>query len=490
MLISFSVENFRSFRDRVVLRMDASADSELIDVVRKDLPGLPATFRGMLTVASIHGANASGKSNLVKAIRLLDSLVYMAMRFPDGLIPDDYPVHLSPTRLIDSFRLDAQSTQAPTKLEILFLLNGTRWAYGLVLDSTKIHSEWLDYWPEGRRVEVFARGLAVDDKKEVFLLDRIETEEVPATGRHAGTNRPSPKADPQQWHKGLAESATPQQECWTWGNEFEKGVSEGQALAGRTRPEVPFLSVAASWNHPQASQVVLWFGRLNVIDAMAQSVRPWENVSRACEADKNVHKWIEAWMRAADLGIAAIEIEKTDERVDSLAGVGTGSRQRFQPKVIHLAADGRPVAFDMQQESHGTNRLFAMALTLYRTLQSGGVYVVDELHTGLHPLLLRALVKIFQSPERNPLNAQLIFTTHDVSVLDNSLLRRDQIHIVEKTASGASDLYSLSECDDKPRKDSPLIKYYLSGHLGGVPDLDLDAAFPLQDSPIEASGTG
>ncbi len=124
--------------------------------------------------------------------------------------------------------------------------------------------------------------------------------------------------------------------------------------------------------------------------------------------------------------------------------------------------------------------MFGLAHTLYQTLQHGGILIADELHAGLHPLLLRALVKIFQSPKRNPHHAQLIFTTHDVSVLDNSLLRRDQIHIIEKNEAGASMLYSLSDFDEKPRKDSPLIKYYLSGNLGGVPDLNLDLAFPLK----------
>ncbi len=476
MLISFSVENFRSFRDRIELRMDASADTELPDVVRNDILGVPPAFHGMLPVASIHGANASGKSNLVKAVRLLDSLVDMAMRFPDGRIPDGYPAIYSPARVVDSFRLDEQASKAPTSIEVVFVLDGIRWAYGVSLDAIKIHSEWLSYWPNGRQVDLFARGLAVGAGEKAWLLERTEADEQKPTTRH-GHARTAPKADQQQWREGAVCDAAAQQECWMWGNAFEKGIPEGQALAGRTRPEVPFLSVAASWNHPQASHVLEWFQRFVVLDATQNQFRSAENVARQCDADHDVHEWIERWIRAADLGISSIEIEKTDEPVESASGVTTQSR--FQPKAVHQTADGRRIAFDMQQESHGTNRLFALALTLYRVLQTGGVLVVDELHAGLHPLLLRALVKIFQCPKRNPNTAQLIFTTHDVSVLDNSLLRRDQIHIVEKSRDGISELFSLSQCDDKPRKNSPLIKYYLSGHLGGVPDLDIDAAFPL-----------
>lgn len=480
MLISFSVENFRSFRDRVELRMDASADSELPEVVRHNVPGVPATFRGMLPVVSIHGANASGKSNLIKGMRLLDSLVYMAHRFPDSVFPDSVN---NPSRQINAFQLD-DSASYPTTLEIVFTVSGTRWAYLLKCDGQRVHAESLSYWPDKKQVELFSRGSAVDQSKVVCQLDRVESEE---TGRKSPLLRPhrtAPKADPQRWHMGTAASATADQECWSWGTSFEGGETEGKALAGRTRPEVPFLSVAASWNQPQASHVLQWFMQFVVIDATQTIFRQSESVSRACDADPRFHKWLESWMRTADLGISGISIEKSNESIEGgtgTGGSGSASVQRFSPKMIHTAADGGQIQFDLQQESHGTNRLFVLALSLYRTLKAGGVLIVDELHAGLHPLLLRAIIRIFQSPQKNPKNAQLIFTTHDVSLLDNTLLRRDQIHIVEKAVSGTSDLYSLSDYAEKPRKDSPLIKYYLSGYLGGVPEPDIDALFPLPD---------
>jgi AAA15 family ATPase/GTPase len=481
MLISLKIENFRSFRDPVILRMDATTVKELQEVVRTGLPGVPEKFHGMLTVASIHGANASGKSNLIKAAKLLDSLVEMAIRFPDGRVPDEYPFQAA-INTVDPFRLDENSSGSPTVLEITFLLNEIRWAYSLTFDSTRIYSESLIYWPRGRPVMLFTRGKAVAQGGKAWLMERDETTEIKSPIRRPGKS-PTPKAEPQRWKFDLVSSATPQQECWSWGEEFELGESEGQALAGRTRNDVAFLSVAASWNHPQSAQVIKWFSRFIVQDATQPNrLISIEGVTRACNSDDAVRMWVERWMRAADLGISAIEIEKTEERVESAAGTGFASRQRFQTKAVHQTIQGGKISFDMHNESHGTYRLFSLALTLYRVLTSGGVLLVDELHTALHPLLLRALIKIFQSPERNPLNAQLIFTTHDVSVLDNSLLRRDQIHIVEKSRDGISELYSVAESDYKPRKASPLIKYYLSGHLGGVPDLDLDVAFPMPNA--------
>lgn len=457
MLISLAVTNFKSLRDRTELRMDCSADSDLQHVVRHGIPGT-SDYRGMLTVASIHGANASGKSNIIKAAGVLDDIVGVALRFPEGRIPEDFPPIYHPSRGLDPFRLNATSAKSPTELEVAFVADGIKWIYGLSIDVKKVYSERLCYCPNGSRVvELFNRGASVDPSRAASLLDRTETN--------------------QTWTDARSGDANSQQECWYWGPEFEKGQSEGRALAGRTRADVPFLSVAASWNHPQASQVINWFRRFRVMDATEGQIRTLEFASRACKSDSVLRQWTEQWMRAADFGISSIQVDEL-ERPPS----GSGQqpyRARFESKAVHSDEDGRPVLFDMELESHGTSRLFSMAPMLYAKLRSGGVLLIDELHSGLHPLLLRALVKIFQCPERNPHSAQLIFTTHDISVLDNSLLRRDQIHIVEKNKNGASEIYSLSDYDDKPRKNAPLVKHYLSGYFGGVPDLDIDRLFPL-----------
>lgn len=482
MLLSFSVENFRSFRDRVELRMDASTDTELKEVVRHGIAGVPDSFHGILPVVSIHGANASGKSNFVKAAEFLDLLVDWTESVRIGMGRDVETV--PPLSSASSFRLDEIKSCSPTSLEVVFILENVRWAYGLVVDNSRIHGEWLYYWPRGKRTELFARGCAVSPNRSAWIFDRIVQRfgRVRRNPSQSDANEATAvqAAESSRWTQETVEESTEFREAWTWGPDFEKGISEGQALAGRTRTDVPFLSVAATWNHPQAAQVLRWFSRLSVIDAtLAQTLALEQGICRACEEDAALLEWVQNWLKAADLGISSIEIEKVDIPTDG--GGREHVRQRYQPKAIHKTTGGGKVAFDMRQESHGTNRIFGLAHTFYQTLQHGGVLIADELHAGLHPLLLRALVKIFQSPKRNPHHAQLIFTTHDVSVLDNSLLRRDQIHIVEKNQAGASSLYSLSDFDEKPRKDSPLIKYYLSGNLGGVPDLNLDLAFPLKD---------
>lgn len=480
MLISFSVENFRSFRDKVELRMDATADTDLPHVVRQ-VEGLPKDSYGLLPVVSIHGANASGKSNLFKAMRMLKSILYATTPIAFIGTPEN---PFSPLRALDPFRLNEEGLSRPVQFDVVFLIDGVRWAYGLHADGQKIHAEWLLCWPNGRQKEVFLRGNAINKDRKAWLLSRSEdpeiTQDSPGVFRVSPSIQPHlpPEVDPKHWQEGLAGDAQPDQEAWIWGDEFSAGESEGRSLAGRTLPQVAFLTVAASWNNPQAKRILGWFARLWTLDA-ADGARPIEMVARACHENKDLRAWTEQWMRAADLGISSITVDKKDlQRPDPDGGTTSWTQHRAQ--AVHRTDSGKEVVFDLQQqESHGTNRLFAMSRMLYSLFQNGGVLVADELHAGLHPLLLRALVKMFQDPKRNPHHAQLIFTTHDVSVLDNSLLRRDQMSIVEKDRTGTSTLYSLSDFqgDEKPRKDSPLLKYYLSGRLGGTPDLDLDELF-------------
>jgi hypothetical protein len=125
--------------------------------------------------------------------------------------------------------------------------------------------------------------------------------------------------------------------------------------------------------------------------------------------------------------------------------------------------------FDFQDESEGTQKLFALAGPIFEILKHGQVLIVDELDRSLHALLVRQLIEMFQNPDLNQKGAQLIFTTHDTSLLDGGLLRRDQIWFVEKDDAQASRLYPLS--DFSPRKGEALERGYLAGRYGAVPIL-------------------
>jgi uncharacterized protein len=135
----------------------------------------------------------------------------------------------------------------------------------------------------------------------------------------------------------------------------------------------------------------------------------------------------------------------------------------------HPLREGNEVRFPVKEESYGTQRFFALSCPLLEALENGRTLFVDELDASLHPLLLRHLIELFHNPQTNPKGAQLIFNTHDTTLLDGSLFRRDQIWFMEKDREGCSHLYSL--LDFSPRQGEALAKGYLIGRYGAIPFL-------------------
>lgn len=169
-------------------------------------------------------------------------------------------------------------------------------------------------------------------------------------------------------------------------------------------------------------------------------------------------------LRAADVGIA-------DFRVSNPRGNKSGADQRR----IELRHDvGEDDAWlPLEQESAGTRALFRLGPAVIRALASGTPLVVDELESSLHPLIALEVVRLFNDPDANPHDAQLLFTTHDTNLLGTILgaqpLRRDQIWLTEKDPKGGTNLYPLT--DFKPRKLENLERGYLQGRYGAIPIL-------------------
>ena len=173
-------------------------------------------------------------------------------------------------------------------------------------------------------------------------------------------------------------------------------------------------------------------------------------------------------MRAADVGI--FDMKKVEVEV----GREPEGRKFTQQRVLfrHDVED-EDSWLDLDEESEGTKTLFRMAPSIFQSLNSGGLMVVDELEASLHPLLGLAIIGLFNSPKTNPCHAQILFTTHDTNLLGNTLgdppLRRDQIWFTEKDKDGATRLYPLT--DYKPRKSESLERGYLQGRYGAIPYL-------------------
>jgi AAA15 family ATPase/GTPase len=413
MLIEFSVTNFRSIKDTQVLSMVASSSKERWEA-NTFAPNSPSTPR-LLHSAMVLGPNASGKSNLVKALYSVANLVeHSASGKQRGDRLDLQP-----------FRLAAKAAQAPSEFEIVFEQSSVRYQYGFSATAEGIREEWLIAFPEGRSQRWFAR--TVDPASE--------------------------KTD------------------WYFGPAF-KGPKK--TLSEATRPNALFLSTAVQLNNQQLQPVFDWFvDRLRAVPAGRDFPMQFDSYTATrCRKEGDRARVLE-FLKAADLGIEGLSVEVakwTAEDLpegfpDELAKQFVG-KERLEAYSRHHDLDtGEAVDFDFDDESDGTRNLFSWAGPWLDVLDRGLVLVIDELDTSLHPTLVRFLVNLFHSTETNPYGAQLICTTHDVTQLEGEL-RRDQVWFVEKRQQ-QTHLYPLS--DFRPRKQEAVGRGYLRGRYGALP---------------------
>ena len=405
MLVEFRFKNFLSFRDECVFSMVASKDKTLLE--ENTAPTEMFGERRLLRTAVVYGANASGKTNLIKALQLAKTMI------------QDSVEHKGVSKPTLPFMLDDTSFKEPSEFEVTFIEQGVRYQYGFVLDDEKVHEEWLYAFPRGQAQKWFIRS----------------------------TNQ----AGDQEWE---------------WGPHLK---GEKKRLAEITRPDALFLSVAARFNQRQLLPVYYWF------DDQFRTITAYRfpgvfTVERINE-DAQFRLQVDRLLQMADLGISEVtiqeeEILETDENSPEGSQVRKGLKSYFVHRVP-LEPDGLP--FPPGFESEGTRRVFALAIALIDTLEDGMTLAVDELDSSLHPMLVKSLVEMFHDPELNKNNAQLIFNTHDTTLLSSDLFRRDQVWFTEKDEDGASVLYSLLEF--KPRKSEALEKGYLQGRYGAVPIL-------------------
>lgn len=433
MLLEFYAENFRSFREGQALDLRANATKDLAEVVRHP-PGLKADTHGVLPAIALFGANASGKSSL-----------FLAADFMRAAVLDSASSTVEGRGILEqvtTFRFDAERRTGPATFRVEFLLDGVRHEYGFTLQPrrkddkfTRVASEWLRTWPQSRERDLFLRGDAA---------------------RKAGHDAP--------W--------------WVSEHSFHGGRRLAADLFEQTRDDVLFLSLASQRNHPTAKAVVTWFD-----EQLSTSVfRRGSGTEQQATENPSFLAYLGHLMRAADTGIDQVQVSHDDAENDELdldppmtrafTKFLRAQRPRYKTRTVHRDPEGHEHALDIKEESDGTQRLFALAGPIYDALRHGRCLWVDELDTAMHHWLVRTLIKLFQDPKTNPRGAQLLFTTHDAAVMDPTLLRRDQIWIVEKDAAQGSQLYSLVDIEDKPRKGQPLFKSFLSGRYGGVPRLD------------------
>lgn len=415
MLIEFSVENYRSIgeRQRLSLRGKVSDDSHPKNVVGRSNGDV------LLKSAVIYGANASGKSNLVRAIRQMRRLVVTKPEEgPDGLDENYNP-----------FIFDSGYAEKPTTFEIIFDVDGIRYKYAYSLNRTTILTESLYAYPNGVQQKWYER-LVNEDGLSEFNVSKA----------HFKRDRESEK---------------------------------------RTRADVLFLSMATVFNHPQLQKVHSWFrNQLQVISLASGPPLPTRNiVSPGSASGKEISKRIRDLIVHSDLGILDVIVKEVPYEIPpEVAGVFTPdflstlmketATTQFKYEFVH-GSDGKEAGtLPITEESDGTQKLFAMAGTWFGALATEKCLIIDEIDASLHPSLLRHLIEEFHNiSEAN--EAQIVCTTHDTNLLDQCIFRRDQVFFVEKDVSLQSKVYALTEF--QPRKDESLAKGYLGGRYGAIP---------------------
>jgi AAA15 family ATPase/GTPase len=410
MLIEFRVRNFRSLRDEQVLSLVAAKDKTLVDTntIETGLPAAPRLVRS----AVVYGPNAGGKSNLLKALQWMQWFVV-------GSAQLERPPRLAVT----PFRLDGASAGQPMAFEVTFVREGVRYQFGFALTAERVVREYL-------------------------LVYKT--------------------AKPQKWYERTFDPATGQDRY-----EFGTGLSGQKTVWEKaTRPNSLFLSIAITLNSSALKPVYEWFSsNLLIYNNLHGCTGEWS--IECLDADTDVYNpMIKTILLGADAGISDIKLVTRKEKIPTLqrhplTGEELVAEHEFKDiQFVHQTGSAK-VEFTIYDESTGTQILFFLAGPILFALAAGFTILIDELDNSMHPLLVRQLVRLFHSTTLNSKGAQLIFCTHDSSLLDADLFRRDQIWFVEKDREQASKLYPLTEFS--PRKNEALERGYLMGRYGALP---------------------
>ena len=413
MLLQFYFSNYRSFEGEGILDMRASGSNELSSHIRNSLN------EKILPVTAIYGANASGKSSVFEAFRFMAFCVLESLSFSDDNKKNSYKLK------VDSFKF-SDSRDKPSEFEINYIdKKGKKelyYNYGFKIDNSGILEEYL----------AFNTKTGVKRNEEYTYIFRRERN-----------------------HKLYLDSSI---------EKFRENLEI--SLKDKTL----LVSLGAKLNIDDFIRVRTWFINAEVINfsnslygIFLENTLP-DNIIESEKVRKNLVSFINSF----DDSIIDIEVEK-------ISAIDDNDTDNYRVFAIHKSDKETSIArISMNEESSGTKKMFSLYQTLLDVLEKGTVFFADELDIKLHPLLMRNILLTFTDKEKNPNNAQLIFTTHNTIYMDMNLLRRDEIWFVEKD-NGVSNLYSLdditNEKGEKVRKDSNYEKHYLLGNYGAIPNL-------------------
>jgi AAA15 family ATPase/GTPase len=415
MIVEFTVQNYRSFKEERIFSLVSTKNKELSELNTFEM-GDKMRF---LKTAVIYGANASGKSNFFRALSFFRN--FAVFSGPRKQVGD--------TIEVDSFYFSKQTECEPSSFELIFFMKNNdgkniRYRYGFSVTQEEVIREYLFATLNVREVTLFTR-----EKQEIVTTDYFR---------------------------------------------------EGAKIKLAVRQNCSFLSVCAQTNGEIAVSIVRYFQDMLITSGLQNIASVTKN--RLRKPDDNAFRDVLDFLHFADIQVNELQVEREPVNISELP-----------PDVVEFlkrTPQARPperetylfghVCFDNEenvgtvlipehQESSGTRKLFTYAIPITSALENGTPLFIDEFDAQLHPLILENIIKLFNSPEKNPKNAQLVISCHAINILTNKLFRRDQIWFCEKDQYGATDLYSLVEYSEPVRNDAAFGKNYLQGKYGAVP---------------------
>jgi AAA15 family ATPase/GTPase len=420
MLIGFSCKNYSSYYEQATLSMISSTKGEF-----KDFNTFTTSFDRLLKSVLIYGANGSGKSNIVDAISFMKNMVNLSFTNEDIIAE------------CEKFKFNINAEEEASMFEILFVIDDTLYEYGFEVMKKVIHKEWL-YKKVKRRSPVFIRENS--DYSSINLKGELK--------------------------------------------------KEAEIIKSHTRENALFISTAAMFNIKIAKKIKEWFeNSLCIISSNYSS--PGRTVEYL-ETDDEKKAEVLSFLRKADFNIEDFILDAQEEELEHIdnlqikiirrkflkSEISKQNLSTIKKRIIDLRTkhfiynDNKESVKEiklpfLKYQSDGTIKFFELSGPILEALEKGKTLIIDEIDSRLHYAILRHILSLFNSIDKNPYNAQLICTTHQVLLLEENI-RRDQIWFVDKNEYGESELYSLDEFKDI-RKDDPLLKKYLLGVFGAVP---------------------
>lgn len=421
MVVEFTVGNFRSISTEQTLSFEAAngeslSDMLVVDPSRPDDPLLPSLF--------LFGGNASGKTNICKAIQAVrDLTMFSATILNRGQsIPQ-----IEPNRLV------ANLSDQPSSFGIKLLLNGELWDYRIQVDSTSVRNESLHRkanTPKARWSEVFTR-----------------------------TN-----GDKSSW--------------------VGNAPRLNRTFFESVRDNCSVLSKAAAEDIAAVLPVYDYISKIRIRNLANPPIDVVEKAIESSENDPALFQCLAKIIACADIQVNEIQIDENevtfDELPERLKAVVRAHAAENEPspkisahklKFLLNRDDGAEVGFELQDLSDGTVRFLALVINILQALKDGSLLVMDEFDASLHTLLALAVRDLLTDPDLNKNGAQFIAVTHSDALLDSSRLRRDQIVAINRLDGIGTTWWALSELDRKPKKDESFQRRYLNGGYGGVPRL-------------------